>query len=355
LLELALFRPRGGGAHALLRIVRHTGEQVAPPISLPIDRGAEEMADDAPLEHHENQALADEAARGRRADRELAARLDRPSPGERTISADQLESLTERASARGEPDREVFEAAIAGDQHALEEVVNAYLPRIAALSRRYAVVPHVERLELTQEGVAGLLQALKRYDPARGTPFWAYARPTVERAMQRLVGELANAVELPDRALRHLSQLRSAEHDLMQENRRLPSRAEIIERSGLDHDLAAELIAGAAAPRSLQEPITTTDGDVIGLFGDLVDDPSAGDAYDQVLDEVESDELMPLLSVLSSRERKILELHYGLGGEELSHRQIAERLGLSVSRVRQIERRALRKLQRAAEAVGAGR
>jgi hypothetical protein len=46
-----------------LRIVRHTGEQVAPPIFLPIDRGAEEMADDAPLEHHENQALADEAAR----------------------------------------------------------------------------------------------------------------------------------------------------------------------------------------------------------------------------------------------------------------------------------------------------
>jgi RNA polymerase sigma factor (sigma-70 family) len=313
------------------------------------------MADDAPLEHQEHQALADEAARGRQADRELAARLDRPPPGERTVSADHLDSLTERASTRGELDPEVFEAAKAGDRRAVEEVVNAHLPRIAALSRQYAVVRHIDRLELIQEGVAGLLQALKRYDPSRGTPFWAYARPTVERSLQRLVGELGNAVELSDRALRHLSRLRTAEHDLMQENRRLPSRQEIVDRSGLDHDLAEEVLAGAAAPGSLQEPIMTADGDVIGLFGDLVDDPSAGDAYDQVLDEVEAEELMPLLSVLSDRERKILALHYGLNGEELSHREIAERLGLSVSRVRQIERRALRKLQRAAEAVGAGR
>jgi RNA polymerase sigma factor (sigma-70 family) len=313
------------------------------------------MADDAPLEHHENQALADEAARGREADRELAARLDRPPPGERTVSADHLDALTERAAARGELDPEVFEAAKAGDSRAVEEVVNAHLPRIAALSRQYAVVARIERLELIQEGVAGLLQALRRYDPSRGTPFWAYARPTVERSMQRLVGELGDAVELSDRALRHLSRLRGAEHELMQERRRLPTRDEIIERSGVDHDLAHEVLAGAAAPRSLQEPITTADGDVIGLFGDLVDDPSAGDAYDQVLDEVEAEELLPLLSVLSARERKILELHYGLNGEELSHREIAERLGVSVSRVRQIERRALRKLQRAAEAVGAGR
>jgi RNA polymerase sigma factor (sigma-70 family) len=313
------------------------------------------MDDDAPLEHHESQGLADEATRGRQADRELAARLGRPQPGERTIGAGHLDVLTERASARGELEPQVFEAAKAGDSRAVEEVVNTHLPRIAALSRQYAAVPHIERLELIQEGVAGLLQALKRYDPSRGTPFWAYARPTVERSMQRLVGELGNAVELSDRALRHLSRLRNAEHELMQESRRLPSRDEIVARAGLDRDLATQVLAGAAAPGSLQGPITTADGDVIGLFGDLVDEPSAGDAYDQILDEVEAEELMPLLSVLSDRERKILAMHYGLDGEELSHREIAERLGLSVSRVLQIERRALRKLQRAAEAVGAGR
>jgi RNA polymerase sigma factor (sigma-70 family) len=105
----------------------------------------------------------------------------------------------------------------------------------------------------------------------------------------------------------------------------------------------------------MQEPIRTAEGDVIGLFGDLVDDPSAEDAYDDVLDEVEAEELLPLLSALSDRERSILEAHYGLDEEPQSHKEIAERLGISVSRVRQIERRALNKLRRAAQAAGLNR
>jgi RNA polymerase sigma factor (sigma-70 family) len=299
----------------------------------------------------ESQALADEVARGRSADRDLAARLERPGPAERATGARAVDTDT----ARDGLDRAVLEAAKAGDQRAREKVVDAHLPLIAALARRFAVAPQVERLELIQEGVAGLLQALERFDPERGVPLWAYARPTVERSMRRLVAELGDAVELSDRGLRHLSRLRTAEQDLMREHRRLPSRAEIIERSGVARELAEQLFADAARPRSMQEPITTAEGDVIGLFGDLVDDPSAGDAYDQVLDEVEAEELLPLLSVLSERERSILEAHYGLHGEPQSHKEIAERLGLSTSRVRQLERRALNKLRRAAEAAGLDR
>ena len=311
------------------------------------------MDGDRPLEPHESQDLAAQAARGRRADRDLVSRLDHPPLSAREVSPRHLDALTDRAAARGDLERELVEAAKAGDEPALARLVEAYLPLVAALARRYAVSPHVERLELVQEGVAGLLQALDRFDATRGTSFWAYARPTVQRAMQRLVTELADAALLPGHALQRLSRLRSAEDELMRENRRMPSRAEIIDRSGIDRDEAKQVLAAARPPRSFQEPITAEDGGVIGSFGDLVDDPRAEDAYARVLDEIEAEELLPLLSVLSPRERSILRARYGLDGEAQSRRDVAERLGLSVSRVRDIERRALAKLRSAALAVDA--
>lgn len=313
------------------------------------------MDDDPPLERSESPALAAEATRGRRADRDLAIRLNRSAPDGSEVGAQALAALTDRGAARGEPALEVVESAKAGDERALAEVVEACLPRIAAMSRRYALAAHVERLELIQEGVAGLLQALDRYDATCGTSFWAYARPTVQRAMQRLVGELGDAVVLSDQALRRLSRLRSAEDELMREHRRLPTRREIVERSGLERDQAERLLAGTSRPRSLQEPITADDGGVIGSLGDLVDDPRAEDAYELVLDVMEAHELRPLLLVLSPRERSILCARYGLDGREQSIAEIAERLGLSTSRVRDIERRALRKLRRAAVAADVAR
>jgi RNA polymerase sigma factor (sigma-70 family) len=175
--------------------------------------------------------------------------------------------------------------------------------------------------------------------------------------MQRLVAELSDAAVLSDRALRHLSRLKSAEDELMRERRRLPTRREILESAGISREEAAQLLAATMPPRSLQEPITAEDGGVIGSLGDLVDDEGALDAYDRVLDAMEGHELLALLSVLSPRERSILRARYGLDGEEQSVRQLAERLGISRSRVRAIERRALRKLRRVAadhEPSGAG-
>jgi RNA polymerase primary sigma factor len=265
---------------------------------------------------------------------------------------DAIGALADRPEELG---RELIEAAKEGDGRALNEVVEAYLPRIDALARHYAVVPHVERLELVQEGVVGLLQALHRYDPATGTPLWAYARPTVERSMRRLLAELGDAASLSEGALRRLSRVKTAEDELIGEQHRLPSREEVAERAGVDPDEVARVFAAASPPRSFQEPITAEDGGVIGSFGDLVDDPRATDAYDRVLDQVEAEELRSLLSVLSARERRVLNALYGLDGRQHSRREVAEELGVSVSRIRDIEARALAKLRRAAVTAGAAR
>jgi RNA polymerase primary sigma factor len=310
---------------------------------------------DRPLDEAEREALAAEARRGARAERDLAGWLERPLPPARDIGPHHLKWLADRTAAPGGLDPELIWAAKAGDERAVARVVEAHLPLIAAVARRYERLRHVGRLELIQEGVAGLMDALHRYDPAAGTPLWTYALPAVQRAMQRLATELGDAVTLSHGALRRLSRLRSAEDDLMRERRRLPSRKEIIERAGVDRRDAEEVLAATMPPRSFEEPITAADGGVIGSFGDLVDDPRTQDACDRALDAIEAEELLPLLSVLSARERHILAARYGLDGEPQSRRQIAERLGLSVSRVRDIEQRALAKLSRAAATVGAMR
>jgi RNA polymerase sigma factor (sigma-70 family) len=203
----------------------------------------------------------------------------------------------------------------------------------------------VQRLELLQEGVVGLLRALERFDPERGVPFWGYATWWVRQAMQQLVAELTRPVVLSDRALRHLARLKQAHREVVQQSGREPTRAELAARTGLELEHVDDLLATERSPRSLEAPLDPSRDD-IGAFGELLVDPLAEDEYEQVLAAVEVEELHALLAGLSDRERDVLRARYGLedGGEELSLRAVGDRLGLSGERVRQIERRALSKL-----------
>jgi RNA polymerase sigma factor (sigma-70 family) len=239
-------------------------------------------------------------------------------------------------------------AAQAGDAEARARLVEAALPLIAGMARTYRT-RHVERVELLQEGVVGVLRALERYDPARGVPFWGYASWWVRQAMQQLVSELTRPVVLSDRALRHLASLKTAHRAFVQETSRQPERGDLAQRTGLTPDQVDDLLATERVPRSLDEPVHGADGEV-GTFGELLSDPLAEGEYERVLRAIDAAALRSLLAALSERERAVLAARYGLDGPEESLRDVGERLGLSGERVRQIEHRALGKL---AAAVGA--
>ena len=293
-------------------------------------------------------ALADAAGQGRRQDSELAAALERPEPAGAPASAEYLAELSRRPVLPQPLERELVAAAQAGDQAARARLVEAFMPLIASVARMYRESPSIERIELLQEGVVGLLRALERYDPSRGTPFWGYASFWVRQAMQQLVSELTRPSVLSDRALRQLSRLRDAHRAAVQETGREPQRDELASRSGLSADQVDDLLSVDRAPRSVDDRVPLDDG-AVGTFGDLLADPLAEGAYERVLDSIETEQLLALLAGLSDRERGVLRARYGVGsGEEESLRSIAGRLGISAERVRQIESRALGKLAAAA-------
>jgi len=237
-------------------------------------------------------------------------------------------------------ERRLVADAAAGDPEARRELVEAYLPAIGSIARLYRSTPGVGREELLQEGVVGLLRALGRFDPEFGAPFWAYACWWVRQAMQQIVSDLTHAAVLSDRAQRGLARIRDTREDYLQSHAQEPSTDDLAAATELPREQVQRLQAVDRTPRALEEPIARVDGPATTLE-ELITDPLAQAESEAVIDRLEIEEVRHLTAGLGRRERKIINDHYGIGRPPRTLAQIANDLGVSAERVRQIEERSL--------------
>lgn len=228
--------------------------------------------------------------------------------------------------AAGHPEPAPRASGEAGDAQAswlreLEPLVRQSARRLAASGAPIA--------DLEQAGYLGLLVALTRYDPSRGTPFRAFAAPFVVAEMRRAAAELLPGPDLGRRAVRRLREARAAEERLLRELGRTPSAREVAEAVGVPVDELAALLAAARPPERVG---AGEDDDGRGTPAREPATPSFEDAW------LARAEVNQVLARLPERERRVLALRYAAG---LSQAEAAERLGVSQPQVSRIERRAL--------------
>jgi RNA polymerase primary sigma factor len=247
-------------------------------------------------------------------------------------------------------ERELVQAARAGRPEDVDALIQAFLPLIGSVARVYRGSTSLDRNELMQEGVVGLLRALERYDPALGTLFWAYASWWVRQAMQQLVAELSRPVVLSDRALRQLARIKDVQAEHVRRDGREPTTGALATACGMGSQQVQQLLAAERKPRALEEPLGG-EGESSATLGDVIADPRAEDAYDLVPLHAELDGLPRLLEELTERESLVVRGRYGLDGSERTLVELGGVLGVSAERVRQIEEGALDKMRAAAEAL----
>ena len=242
-------------------------------------------------------------------------------------------------------ERHLLALAEAGDRAATEELVTAFMPAINRVANLYRSFRSLERRELQQEGVVGLLRAARRYDLRYETPFWAYASWWVRQAMQQLVAELTSPVVLSDRAARSLVKMKRARSAFAQANRRQPSDSELAASARMPLDQVQHLIVVERAPGSMQSLFPGDEEMATTTLAERIADPATEEEYERIVALADGEQIPKLAAGLGERERRIVFAHYGIGCRQQTLRDIGRDSDLSVERVRQLEERALTKLR----------
>ena len=223
-----------------------------------------------------------------------------------------------------------------GDRAAKERMINCNLRLVVHVAKRYRGhgVPFGD---LIQDGVIGLNRAVEKFDWRKGFKFSTYATWWIRQAVQRSVAGQARTIRVPTHVNERRQTLARHARKLEPELGRAPTHEELAKSTGLSLTHVEEALGVAEARVSLNAPVGEDDGEL----GDLFADEDAENPEELAEDALRARAVRDALAELPERERRIVELRFGLDGEPRSLEAIGEELGLTRERIRQLEAQAL--------------
>ncbi|MFF1509260.1 RNA polymerase sigma factor RpoD/SigA [Streptomyces sp. NPDC058326] len=252
-------------------------------------------------------------------------------------------------SEAGGASREELEALVAEGERAKDLFIKSNLRLVVAVARRYPR-SGLPLLDLIQEGNAGLVRAVEKFDYAKGFKFSTYATWWIRQAITRSIADQSRTIRLPVHLVEELGRIRRVQREFNRENGREPEPAEIAAELGSTPERVVDVLDWSRDPVSLNMSV---DDQGETQFGDLLEDTSAISPEQSVLTLLRSEELDDLIDKLDHRTASIIRMRYGIeDGRERTLTEVGKEHGLTRERIRQIEKHALLELKKMARDTG---
>jgi RNA polymerase primary sigma factor len=324
---------------ATLAEVEVTEEQVRDLHTHLVDAGIDVIADERVPPAQEEAKAADES-RGKAVD----LSIDETSMDSLRLY---LRSIGRVDLLTAEQEVELAKRIERGDMAAKQHMVEANLRLVVSIAKGY-LGRGLTFLDLIQEGSLGLIRAVEKFDYRRGYKFSTYATWWIRQAVTRALADKARTIRIPVHMVERLNKVKHAERQLVQTLGREPEPAEVAAELEITVAEVRDMQRLNQTPVSLDKPVGDEDDTSIG---DFIPDTETEEPFERATATLRRDDIERALAALPERERRVIELRYGLTGQEpLTLEQVGRAFGVTRERVRQIETNTLRKLKRLPEA-----